>query len=146
MPMLRAAWIPLSLFVVLSAASSQAQEAVPLDTRRNEPVPILEEQISASAPRTIEMWLYERERERERERYENPQMGVRQKAELKGAQRQERLASLKWYGMNNSRPYVNSTPMLGGYQAPFWGSNTYDPNRWRVFMPYTVVRPGTSRY
>ncbi len=144
--MLRHAWIPLSLFVVLSATSSRAQEAVPPDTRRSQPVPVFEEQVSSSSPHTMEMWLYERERERERERYENPQIGVRQKAELKGVQRQERLASLKWYGMNNSRPYVSSSPLLGGYQSSFWGSNTYDPNRWRPFMPYTVVRPGTSRY
>ncbi len=144
--MLRAAWIPLSLLVVLSAAPSRAQEAVPLDTRRSEPVPILEEQISASAPHSIEMWLYERERERDRERYENPQVGVRRKAELKGLQRAERLASQKWYGINNSRPYVSSSPLLGGYQSAFWGSNTYDPNRWRPFMPYTVTRPGTTRY
>lgn len=142
--MRRHAWIPLSLLIALCAASSRAQEAVPLDTRRSEPVPILEEQISASAPHSIEMWLYERERERER--YENPQVGVRRKAELKGVQRAERLASQKWYGINNSRPYVNSTPMLGGYQSAFWGSNTYDPNRWRVFMPYTVMRPSTTRY
>lgn len=134
--MLRQAWIPLSLLVALYSVPSLAQDA-PFDARRNEPTPAVTQSPSAPSPQSPEMWLYERERER----YESPKMSVRRKAELKGVQRAERLASQKWYGINNSRPFVNPMPMLGGYQSAFWGSNTYDPNRWRVFMPYTVMRP-----
>ena len=88
------------------------------------------------------MWFYERERIR----YENPKMAVRRRAELRGAQRAERLAALEWYGMSNSRPMVSSTPTMSSY-APYWGSNTYDPHRWRPYStPIVVLRTVEPRY
>ncbi len=139
--MRRPTWIPLSLLIVLWAVPSFAQDS-PFDVRRDAPPAPAAQQPSAATPQSPEMWLYERERER----YESPKMAVRRKAELKGMQRAARLASQKWYGINNSRPYVTSTPMLGGYQSAFWGSNTYDPNRWRVYPPYVVLHPNADRY
>ena len=139
--MLRPACIPFLLFA-LYAVPAMAQDS-PFDARRDEPaVPPTSVQPSAATPQSAELWFYERERERN----EDPKMMVRRRAELKGLQRAERLASQKWYGIDNSRPYVNSSPLLGGYQASFWGSNTYNPNRWRVFTPYTVTAPRRSRY
>ena len=74
---------------------------------------------------TPEMWFYEQERSR----WENPQASVRRRAEIKAAQRAQRMASAKWYGMSNSRPSANITPLFGTY-SPTWGSNSFDPNRW----------------
>jgi hypothetical protein len=88
------------------------------------------------------MWFYEQERIR----YEDPRKAVRRRAELRAAQRADRLAALKWYGQSNSRPTVNSTPTMSSY-APYWGSNTYDPHRWRPYWtPTVVLRPLEARY
>jgi hypothetical protein len=84
--------------------------------------------------------------EQERERYESPKMMVRRRAELRGVQRAERLASLKWYGMNNSRPAMNPNPHWGGGFSPYWGSNTYDPNRWRPYYTPITMQGGVVRY
>ena len=138
--MLRPACLSLSLFFALSALSL-AQES-PFDARRDEPVALEAQAPVPTMPQSTEMWLYERERER----YEDPKTAIRRKAELKSVQRAERLAALQWYGMSNSRPTYNLTPFFGGYQSGFWGSNTYDPSRWRPITPYVVVQPGSGRY
>jgi hypothetical protein len=73
-------------------------------------------------------------------------VAVRRKAELRGQQRAQRLAAQQWYGISNSRPYVSVTPLLGSY-SPYWGSNTYDPNRWRPYQASTaVIMPVPVRY
>jgi hypothetical protein len=92
--------------------------------------------------RTPEMWFYEQERIR----YEDPKAAVRRRAELRGAQRGERLAAQQWYGISNSRPMVSTTPLMGSY-APYWGSNTYDPKRWRpYYTPTALILPVPVRY
>jgi hypothetical protein len=89
--------------------------------RRDEPTsPVL------TSSQTPEMWFYEQERAR----WENPQEAVRRKAESRGAQRGQRIAAMKWYGMSNSRPMASLTPMFGTY-SPTWTSNSADPLRWR---------------
>lgn len=74
---------------------------------------------------TPEMWFYEQERSR----WEDPKEAVRRKAEFRSAQRGNRIASSHWYGMSNSRPAANPTPLFGTY-SPTWVSNSFDPNRW----------------
>jgi hypothetical protein len=87
---------------------------------------------------TPEMWFYEQERLR----YEDPQTVVRQKAEMKAAQRQARLASMKWFGFSNSRPQASIDPYAGPY-SPRWTSNGYIPSEWVGVGGSTVVfRPG----
>lgn len=89
--------------------------------RRDEPTsPVL------TSSQTPEMWFYEQERAR----WENPKEAVRRKAEYRGAQRGQRIAAMKWYGMSNSRPTAGLTPMFGTY-SPMWSSNSFDPFRWR---------------
>jgi hypothetical protein len=95
--------------------------------------------VSPTVQQTPEMWFYEQERSR----YENPKEAVRRKAELRSAQRAERIASLAWYGMSNSRPTANTTPIFSTY-SPTWVSNSFDPNRWRTgrdcATPVIIVR------
>lgn len=91
---------------------------------------------------TPEMWFYEQERKR----HDDPKLTIRARAEQRAAQRGERLASMKWYGFSNSRPTVSPTPWFSSY-SDHWGSNSYDPLRWRMpAVPLVVLRGGTERY
>lgn len=89
---------------------------------------------------TAEMWLYEQQRED----YLNPRQAVRRKAAAKTAQRQARIASMKWYGMSNSRPRANPTPFTGQY-SPFWASNNYQPFRWTQGGSSLLVSRSSAR-
>lgn len=134
--MLRLSWIPLALLLIALARPCAAQERPFDDEPTNTQAPTL------TFSRTPEMWLYEQERIR----YDDPKQAVRRRAELRAAHRSDRLAALKWYGMSNSRPIVNTTPSMGGSYSPYWGSNTYDPYRWRAYSPTVVLRPYDARY
>jgi len=90
---------------------------------------------------TPEMWFYEQERTR----YEDPKAAVRRRAEYRAAQRDARLASLRWYGMSNSRPAATTTPFITTY-SPTYSGSTYDPFVWRPFGPTTVIVPAKSLY
>ncbi|REK13035.1 MAG: hypothetical protein DWQ37_10450 [Planctomycetota bacterium] len=130
--MSRFASLPLTLVLAAVACPCLAQE----------PRPDRVAQAPTTVVKTPEMWIYEQERIR----YEDPAMAVRRRAELRGAQRAARLAAMKWYGISNSRPTVSPTPWLNSSYAPFWGSNTYDPNRWRAYTsPTVVMQPETYR-
>ncbi len=131
-------WIPLSLLAVSAAWPCFAEDAK-VDMRRDH-VPAgavaHESSLGAIAP-TPQMWFYEQERMRQ----DDPKLAVRRRAEQRGQQRQDRLAALQWFGFSNSRPNVSATPWFGGYSA-YWGSNTYDPLRWRASTaPVMVVKP-----
>jgi hypothetical protein len=60
---------------------------------------------------------------------------VVQKAELLAKQRQDRMASMAWYGMSNSRPMASPTPFTGNY-SPSWQGPAARPFVW-----YTAGRP-----
>ncbi len=137
--MLRLSWIPLSIALLGLAQVGVAQDS-PFDAADG-PRPVSAQEPEMTSDRVQEMLFYERERAR----YEDPKMAIRRRAELKAQQRAQRLASQKWYGISNSRPIVSCTPGCGGSFSPYWGSNTYDPYRWRPYAPM-VVRPGTMRY
>ena len=80
---------------------------------------------------TPEMWLYSQERER----YENPQAAVRRKAEFRAQQRQQRIATMKAYGMSKQRPLVTYTP----FHTYFSVSTNHG---WITTHPiYTVLLP-----
>jgi hypothetical protein len=132
-------WMGVVLIGVTRLA--QAQGPAPArDLRRDAPAPVT--QPPAAISPTPEMWFYEQERTR----YEDPKDAVRRKAEARSTQRASRMASLKWYGMSNSRPAASTTPYFGSY-APHWSASGLDPNRWRAAAPTTVVvRPGNGLY
>lgn len=105
------------------------------------PISPSDSSVGTLAP-TPEMWFYEQERTR----HDDVKQSIRRRAEQRGQERQARLASQKWYGISNSRPTVSPTPWFNGYSA-HWGSNTYDPLRWRMpAVPLIVSRPSNERY
>lgn len=109
------------------ACLALTQVAMAQDPDQNARPRALEQSTGVAVTPTTEMWFYEQERSR----YDDPQQAVRRRAELRAAQRASRLAAMEWYGMSNSRPSANATPVTGSY-APTWTSpNTYDPNQWR---------------
>jgi hypothetical protein len=63
-----------------------------------------------------------------------------QKAQIRAEQRQERMASLAWYGMSNSRPTGAPTPFTSRY-SPVWEMPGGRPFAW-----YPYARPGYVMY
>jgi hypothetical protein len=125
------------LGVVLVGMARIAQAQGPMSEARD----LRRDQNPSTVSPTPEMWFYEQERTR----YEDPKGAVRRKAETRAAQRASRLASMKWYGMSNSRPVASTTPLFGTY-SPMWVSNTSEPFRWRASEPAIVLRPGNGLY
>jgi hypothetical protein len=74
---------------------------------------------------TEDMWFYLQELRR----YDDPQVVIRNKAELKGEQRRHRLAAMKWFGWSQSRPSASPVPTMGVY-SPTWVGNGSDPYHW----------------
>jgi hypothetical protein len=64
---------------------------------------------AAPAP---EMWYSRRQLRHE----VDPWTLVHRRAAQQGAQRQARIAAMKWYGLSNSRPTVNPTPWGSSYR------------------------------
>ena len=127
--------------LLCSTPAAYAQDRTPArDLRREEAQEIATPSLTTATP---EMWFYEQERTRQ----ENPKYAVRRKAEIRAQQRQQRIAAMKWYGMSNSRPMTNPTPLTGTY-SPTWVSAASDPMRWQATPPtnYVVARPGYSLY
>jgi hypothetical protein len=125
--------LSLSASAVLVTTSAAQDRGDSRDLRRDNPTPVAGQAVSP----TPEMWFYEQERTR----YEDPKAAVRRKAEFRSTQRQNRLASCKWFGIDNSRPTASPTPVTGTY-SPTWISNTPDPYRWSgVGGSPLVVRP-----
>ena len=138
--MLRRSWIPLALLVLLSAEWVGAQE--PHVARRSaEPFVAQGGQVATSGvvKPTVAMWFYEQELQR----HDDPKTAIRRRAEFRAQQRQSRLAAMRWYGKSNSRPTASPTPFTSGYSS-YWGSNTYNPQRWQAVGPTIIVsRPTT---
>ncbi len=87
---------------------------------------------------TPEMWLYERTRSD----HLDPKLAVRRKAEFRAAQRQQRIAAMKWFGFSNLRPHCSSDPFHGDWSASWRGNNAFYPSRWHgVGAPLVVVQP-----
>ena len=91
---------------------------------------------------TPEMWIYSQELNR----HDDPAQAVRRKAELRGAQRMQRIAAMKWFGFSNARPQASTAPMMGVY-SPAWIGNGYDRYDWvGVSWPATTVRVDNYNY
>lgn len=139
----------LGAVVWLAASGAQAQEAATSPFHEPDDAPYQ----SAPGPEaespgmhvswgqlqpTADMWLYEQSKAD----YLDPKLAVRRKAEKKTAQREARIAAMKWYGLSNSRPVANPTPLCGVY-SPGWHANSYNSYRWTGgYSPLVVVRPG----
>ena len=88
---------------------------------------------------TPDMWFYQQELKRR----EDPRVAVRAKAEHRAWHRQRRIAAMQWFGMSNSRPTANPTPLLGTY-SPTWVASPHSPFQWSgqgsAVTVYTVRR------
>ena len=141
--MFRTVCASLPLAASMLAVSCLAQDST-ANLRRDSvgrAAPISESSLGPVAT-TPEMWFYQQERER----HDDPKLAIRRRAETRAQQRQDRLATQKWYGFSNSRPTVSPTPWFAGY-SDHWASNSFDPLRWRMpAVPVMVSRPGLERY
>jgi hypothetical protein len=111
------AFLPLVL-VAVSGSYAAAQQPVLTQTGRGT-------RELAPSNVTPDMWYYSQEKQR----HDDPQQAVRRKAEFVTQQRQMRIASMKWYGMSNSRPTASITPFMDEY-SPAWIGNGYHPYHW----------------
>ena len=103
-----------------------------LGVRAQEPTRVASADVSppvsssiAPLETTPEMWFYQQSMRL----YEDPKVAVRRKAEFAAAQRQQRLATQKWYGISNARPTVNATPW-GSLYSPTWTASASRPYGW----------------
>lgn len=106
--------------------------------------PITPEQEQVLTPSTVtpEIWLYSQEMRR----HDDPQQAVRRKAEFKAEQRLHRMATMKWYGMSNSRPQASAVPIMSVY-SPTWVGNGQDRFDWVAFgFPTTTLRVVEREY
>jgi hypothetical protein len=100
-----------------------------------------ESDLIPSPPTTPEMWYYMQEQRR----YDDPKQAIRRKAEEKAAQRRDRIAALKWYGMSNSRPTASALPFYGTY-SPSWVGNSWNPYHWHGGYGYVYAIDYTGGY
>jgi hypothetical protein len=118
----------LSLVVVSFAAAASAQEPGNRDfVPPPPPVKVFEREEPSPSDlnepsMTPEIWLFLQQQKR----HDDPKQAVRRKAEQKSADRQARLAAMKWYGYSNLRPMASASPWMGTY-SPYWAGNSWDP-------------------
>lgn len=122
---MRARLLLAGLFIATAASTLGLPTADAQERVVDKPTPApAEQRIQLATERvetTPEMWFYQQEQAR----YDNPQLAVRRRAELAGAQRQARLARMKALGLSKMRPTVSPTPMFGNwFDTPviyYWG-------------------------
>jgi hypothetical protein len=131
-------WLPIALPLVFLAVATR----VSAETPRAAEIKINSSISPGELTPTPEMWFYEQNMRQ----HQDPKTGVREKAEFRSAQRQDRMASRRWFGLSNLRPTAASDPIHGDY-SPTWTSNNYQyPNRWSGVNGVTVlVRPESSK-
>lgn len=119
--------------LICAASQAWAQDGRPthIPTVKAEPDA---EQSPSMANLSPEMWLYMQQMQR----HDDPQMAVRRKAEERAAQRSNRIAARKWFGLSNARPSASPVPTMGTY-SPFWAGNDSDPNRWNGVGPTVIL-------
>ena len=118
----------LALAVVIVLANGSALFAQqPLLRSIDRPATTLQAPVPAAAEFSVpnlatpavtpELWLYSQELRR----HDDPAQAVRRRAEQRAAERGQRLAALKWFGLSNARPQVSPVPTWVGN-----GANRYD--------------------
>jgi hypothetical protein len=125
--------LALALVIVLANGTALFAQQ-PLLRSIDRPATTLQAQVPAAAEFTVpnlatpavtpELWLYSQELRR----HDDPAQAVRRRAEQRAAERGQRLAALKWFGLSNARPQVSPVPLMGVY-SPAWvgnGANRYD--------------------
>ncbi len=132
-------WLPIALvaFFALPAVPASAEKP-------SEKPTIFAGTISpGELTPTPDMWFYEQQMRL----YQDPLLAVRRNAEIRAAQRQNRIESRRWFGFSNLRPSASSDPFHGDY-SPHWTSNNHwYPSRWTGYGPAAIVlAPRTRTY
>lgn len=112
---LTSAFVPVMLISTLVMAQDGTRGNKPVDSQ-----PLMDQ----VAP-TEDMWFYLQEMKRR----DDPREAIRRRAEIKSAQRQQRLAAQKWFGWSQGRPSASPTPAMGVY-SPTWVGNGVSPYEW----------------
>ena len=120
-----AAWL------ICSVAAAQK----PADVR-----PVRDLKTVTEVTPTPQMWFYEQYMNQ----YQDPKAAVRRKAEFRSEQREQRIASMKWFGMSNSRPQASTDPYNGDYSPRWTSNNRWAPYQWSGVGPSYVVVPSES--
>lgn len=130
-------WLPIALPLVLLLVGLPALAETPSTTELKFNTTISPGELTP----TPDMWFYEQYM-RQRQ---DPKSGVREKAEFRSVQRQDRMAARKWFGFSNLRPVAGSDPIHGDY-SPGWTSNNRQyPYRWSGVNGVTVVERSASK-
>ena len=134
-----AACFGLSLMIVPGAAQTLSDSPKSRASQSSDDV------MPADGSVTPEMWLYMQATKR----HDSPKEGVQRKAQLRSAQRQQRLESQRWFGFTNLRPTASPVPFYGSY-SPMWAGSARDPFLWygsgQPYVTYhTSVRGGTDQ-
>jgi hypothetical protein len=119
--------IALSVCLFAAACTSSLRGQDPVPTLSPSDVPAMQGTIPGISPgqMTPEMYLYLHEQRR----YDDPKQAVRRKAEIKTAQRMQRMAAQKWFGVSNARPSASAQPFMDMY-SPRWIGNGYNAFDW----------------
>ncbi len=70
-----------------------------------------------------------------------PQQIIREKAQVRAAQRMTRMAALEWYGYSVARPRTSATPFTAMYGGQWQGDVLGRPNAWHASQPVHAARP-----
>ncbi len=126
--------MPRILLVVLTAATITATAAAQ-QPRHDKDDPFGTEISLGEVKPTPEMWFYQQELRL----WQDPKVVVRKKAEFRTQQRMQRIASQRWFGINNLRPMAAPVPFMSSSYSPYWASNSRDPYRWMAFGRSMVI-------
>jgi hypothetical protein len=99
-----------------------------VDARAQQPQPTPAQPPAAAADGTTaprQPWTYQ---DYHRERPDTMAI-ARARAQVRAQQRENRIATRKWFGYSNLRPVASPTPFMGTY-SPMWVSNTGRPYAW----------------
>lgn len=69
-----------------------------------------------------------------------PQQIIREKAQVRAAQRMTRMAALEWYGYSVARPRTSATPFTAMYGGQWQGDVLGRPNAWHAPQPVQAAR------
>jgi hypothetical protein len=90
---------------------------------------------------TQEMWFYEQYQKQ----HTDPKVAVRQQAEFRFAERQRRIAALRWYGFSNQRPAAGCDPVHDDLGVRWTSGNANAPGQWNGPIGTTLlVKPSAA--
>lgn len=133
-------WASIAMGVGLVSMATLTWAAPPVVKQQQQPGKTTITISTGDITPTPEMWFYEQSWLR----YQDPKNAVRQRAEFRANQREQRIASLQWFGLSNQRP-TSSVDLIHNDGVPHWtsGSAAY-PLRLNASASPAVISTGNS--